>query len=119
MMGNVEKVKMLIAAGVDPNGRFNLGAARDVTPLRFACMFSMGETEDRVEIVRLLIAAGADVDEANQGMSLLHHAVTYAGHPAIIEPLVAAGHDVDAKNRYGRTPLHGAGTLARLNGQKH
>lgn len=113
LMGKVDDVKKLIAAGVDVNGKFNLGAARDVTPLRFACMFSVGTPEDRVEIVKLLIAAGAHADETNLGMSLLHHAVMYAGHPAIIEPLVEAGLNVNAQNTSGQTALHGAGMLGK------
>ena len=60
---------------------------------------------DNPELVGVLLAAGADVNDA--GRSPLHGAA-YSGGPAVIAALVAAGAEVDAKDRRGQTPLHRA-----------
>ena len=57
--------------------------------------------------VRSLVAAGADLDEADRfGPPLLHAAAR--GHVAIIEILVEAGADPNATSNEGATALHRA-----------
>jgi len=67
------------------------------------------------DVVKLLLANGADVN-ANNGGTPLHRA---AGHKEIMELLLAHGADVNAKANNGETPLHyaarrGEGNLAEL-----
>lgn len=73
----------------------------------------------RVELARLLIKAGADVNAAHNhrlGAPLHYAADGYINHPAwnpkrqaaMIRCLVEAGADVDARDKNGATPLHRA-----------
>ncbi len=99
LQGNLEKVKTLIAAGVDlevlddrmnPNGRY---------PLNWAAWF------DRVEIIKALLDAGADISKPNKtGFTPLHHAIEN-GSVAAAKLLVERGADLSAVNRYDATPL--------------
>ena len=66
-----------------------------------------GDREDprRVEIVEMLLGAGADVNVANRfGTTPLHEATSY-GRLEIVALLIAAGADIEAKDEHGRTPL--------------
>jgi len=65
------------------------------------------------ELVRLLIAAGADVNDAETGIFFtpLHCAAT-RGYTNIVELLLSAGADVDESGDWrGETPLHCAAAL--------
>ena len=60
----------------------------------------------QVEIARMLIAGGADVDAVDAlGRTPLHVGVE---HPAIVELLLAGGASVDALDEFDNTPLHRA-----------
>jgi len=62
-------------------------------------------------VVELLLARGADVRAASKNpmqVTALHSAVADGGHAAIAKALVRAGADVNARQRHGWTPLHGA-----------
>ncbi len=74
----------LLAAGADPTGM----------PLIMA--IQCGE----LEIVRLFIAAGADVDRDFARTTPLIHAVT-AGYPTIVQALIDAGADVNKPDEKG------------------
>lgn len=74
-------------------------------PLGLAAFFR------RAEVVDYLIAKGADVRAVSRNplqVTALHSAVADGGHADIAKALVAAGADVNAKQRHGWTPLHGA-----------
>ena len=74
-------------------------------PLGLAAFFR------RPEVVDYLIAAGADVRAVAKNpmqVTALHSAVANGGDSRIATALVAAGADVNAKQRHGWTPLHGA-----------
>lgn len=63
------------------------------------------------EVVALLLARGADVRAVAKNpmqVTALHSAVADGGDPRIARVLVAAGADVNARQRHGWTPLHGA-----------
>ena len=90
----------LIARGADVNAANEHG----ITPLRDAIR------RDSFEVAKLLIAQGADVNEAeaNQdGETLLYDAAEYASFD-VVRLLIAWGADVNKADEHGRTPLHNA-----------
>ena len=99
LQGDVARVKQLIDAGVDvqvldnrsnPNGRY---------PLNWAAW------QGELEIINLLLDAGAEVSKPNRtGFTPLHHAVE-SGAGAAAELLVKRGADLKAVNSAGMTPL--------------
>lgn len=62
--------------------------------------------DDHAEIVRLLIAHGADVNAVEEDqMTSMHAAVAFDCHIATMELLIMAGADVNAKESNGFAPL--------------
>jgi len=102
--GNIEAVKYHLANGI------NVDAVNDrpwKTPL------SLATREGHKEIVKLLIAKGADVNVKDKREQTPLHAAAFGGHKEIAELLIANGGDVNAKDDNGGTPLHwaaGSGT---------
>jgi len=108
-VNNLDAIKLLVAAGGDPNipttkGTTPLilasGAATDVQRAR-----SIEERSMAIDTARYLIDHGADVNAAGQfGWTALHSA-SYQGITDLIEFLVSKGAKVDAKDGLGQTPL--------------
>ena len=72
------------------------------TPLHSAARFG------REDLAALLIAAGANVEAANElNARPLHTSATY-GHSTVVKLLLARGADVNARGPGGKTPLHAA-----------
>jgi len=87
-----------LARGGSPNGRLNHD---DGLPL-IQCAFR----SQQGEIVEQLLAAGADVNQADGvGNTLLIDAVRQ-GQGAFVAQLLRQGADVNHRNRHQRTPLH-------------
>jgi len=108
-VNNLDAIKLLVAAGGDPNipttkGTTPLilasGAATDVQRAR-----SIEERSMAIDTARYLIDHGADVNAAGQFGWTALHAASYQGITDLIEFLVSKGAKVDAKDGLGQTPL--------------
>ena len=113
--GKVESVKWLIDKGEDPNFTFT---STGENALHYT-ICKMSEIDERVEIVRILIAAGTDINKKTlpgkstlcfmrdaylKGETPLHRAAAY-GNAAVIKMLLDAGADASMKDANGDTPI--------------
>ncbi|MFN8470361.1 MAG: hypothetical protein U0X20_32705 [Caldilineaceae bacterium] len=92
--GTVEDVRQALAVGANPQGR-----PYELPPLFRACLHRADDCQ-RHEIVRLLLAAGADIDCEYNGRSLLSN-VERLGRPDLVRLLIECG----ARQEEG-APLH-------------
>jgi ankyrin repeat protein len=104
-------VTLLIDAGANPSLALKDGS----TPLMAAAglgaprggneeVTEAGDRNDPVEVMKLLVEKGADVNAINDlGMTPMHYAVQ-RGADRIIEYLAGKGARFDIKNKQGRTP---------------
>jgi ankyrin repeat protein len=91
-------------------------SADGFTALHYPAFFGVG---DAAAASRALLAAGSDVNARSEnGLSVLPiHSATAGNHDDVVAVLVDAGADVNATQRHGWTPLHGAaqnGSLASV-----
>jgi hypothetical protein len=94
-------VNLLIRAKADVKATDN----EDWTALNFAVVYKHKDPEC-LEIVKALLAAGADVDaETNYGNSPLMQAAYLAENPEVIHILLLAGADPKNSNLQGKTAL--------------
>lgn len=109
-LGNIKKVRELLARGADPNSvrkdpvviGENLLHVVNATPLIAAV------AQGHVEIVRLLLQHHADPNrKASEGFTPLALAAV-VGDPELIRELSAAGAGLDVRNDYGDSPLFAA-----------
>jgi len=114
--GDVEMMKLLLAAGADPKAALSNTTAlmfaagfgwRDGSPV--APSYDQGTPEEATQAIALLLDLGLDINAANDnGDTALHMAVTGRGSPAIVRFLIARGANLEAKNKRGQTPLAAA-----------
>jgi ankyrin repeat protein len=98
-------VALLHGKGVDVNRKMLLLGAFATSPLAVAVNF--GE----VDVIKALVAAGADIKEHDDdGLSLLHMAVL-TNHLEAAQALVAAGVPLNDVDKHGYTPLLYASTV--------
>ena len=105
--GDVEAVQRLLKQGVSANAR---GRQKHLTWDHTALMFAA--EHGRAEVVRELLAAGADVAAVNRGHAAdggggsqaLHFAAA-KGHVDVCDLLLDAGANPNVLGRYCRTPL--------------
>jgi ankyrin repeat protein len=91
-----EKVKLLLAAGANPNTATKMGR----TPL-----IVTAAVPGAIEAVRALLAAGAAVDHADErGMTAVANAALY-GDLAVVRILIEKGAKVNVTDKAGFTPL--------------
>lgn len=116
MKAQPEAVRLLLASGADPNSQ---------EPNGFGIMLSATFSGNE-EVVRLLIEAGSKVNiRAGKGEhgaywfnapycgeTPLHYAMAY-GSKAMIQSLLDADADPNAKTTHGETPFHWAGRHQR------
>ncbi|MHC4330155.1 MAG: ankyrin repeat domain-containing protein [Planctomycetota bacterium] len=115
--GDVEQLKLLISKGADVNATVKAevaiegGTDGDGTYVREGwTLLNLAIRHKRADIATLLINQGADVNGRNEhgirhtnGMPL--HYVGHFGNAAVAELLIANGAHVEARTRYGFTPL--------------
>jgi len=93
LVGDKEKLEALIAHGVDVKGE------------KGGTLMCLAIEGNNKEVVKLLIARGADVNAKNwQGDSLLHLAVKSGNHD-ILKLLLVSKADVNARNESLQTPI--------------
>ena len=107
--GDAASIRLLLAHGADPNAR----QRNNTTALMFAAGLGRGTgafTKDYaseaelLEAVKLLVAAGADVNAVSDaGETPLHYGAQASDD--IVRFLAAKGAKLDAKDRQGRTPV--------------
>jgi len=96
-----ELIKLLLNGGVNVDAKLPSGS----TPLLIGVRFSQGR--EAGEHVKVLLAAGANVNAAdNDGTPL--HAVAQQADILLLVVLLAARANVNAKNKAHETPLHEA-----------
>jgi uncharacterized protein len=112
--GDVEVMRMLLAAGADPKrAQPNRATAlmlaaglgwRDGSPA--APAYEQGTEKEAIDAIKLCIEVGLDINAATtNGETALHAAISGRGSPLIVQFLVESGADLTAKNKQGRTPL--------------
>ena len=115
--GDVEIMKLLLAAGADPTLTlpnksnalmFAAGLGwRDGSPV--APSYDQGTPAEAIQAITLLLDRGFDLNAANDnGETALHLAVTNRGAPEIVKFLIARGANLKAQNKRGQTPLAAA-----------
>lgn len=105
MTGALPIVKALLEAGAI----VDMGDADGQTPLLLACLGG------RLEIVRLLIDHRANPAHQNkQAHSALHYLAAFCRDRQLLEDIIAAGADVNAKSLKLNTPMH----FAAMNGNE-
>jgi ankyrin repeat protein len=109
--GDLAAVQLLVSSGADPSQALKDGSS----PLMAAAglgaprggdeeVTEAGDRNDPIDVMRVLIGKGADVNAANDaGMTPMHFAAQ-RGSDRIIEFLAAQGARLDVKNKQGRTP---------------
>ena len=111
VVGDVDGVRVALAAGGDPNGVDAAGWH----PLHFAAQARSAL------VAALLLEAGAEVDAVDgQGNTPLWRAVfNYRGDPQVLAVLRAGGADVDRSNAHGVSPRQLAERIANYDVAVH
>ena len=107
----ISEITQLLNAGADVNARIRLGPHRGQTPLHRAMvrdLFRGGKEKNTLEVVKLLLDVGADVNaRSNKNVTPLHFAA-WGCKIEVVEILIKHGADINIPDDDGKTPLHGA-----------
>src|SRR5215469_1241293 len=103
--GNDRIVAALLRLGADPNASDGYGQ----TPLYWVSNAYPYDGAARAAVVAALVQAGANVNarERVKGCSALHMAAR-RGNVLVAQALLRCGADIEARDKYGGTPLHRA-----------
>ena len=103
-LGYIDRLRERLAE--DPS-RSTATTSDGFTALHFAAFFG------KAEAARTLLDAGAAVDAISQNELVVQplHSAAAGRHHEVCRLLIAAGADVNAKQRHGFTPLHAAAQL--------
>jgi ankyrin repeat protein len=110
--GDVEMVTLLLEYGADPNlrnlnGHYPITAAAGIGTTNLDLRARFRNEQDCIETARLLLAAGADINQADgQGRRPVHGAATWGWNEFIRFAVEEAGGDVNAKDDRGLTALN-------------
>ena len=100
--GQKSAVDFLLAPGVDVNATSkNASALRAI----HSAVAHRGDSEVALGIAKALVAAGAEINVAQQGGWTPLHAAAFHGHAPMVEFLLAHGADVQMKADNGQTAL--------------
>jgi ankyrin repeat protein len=108
-VNNLDAIKVLVAAGADPNIPTTMGstplllsagAATDVQRAR-----AVEERDLAVGTAKYLVEHGADVNAVGEFGWTPLHAASYQGLTDVIEFLVSKGANLETKDKLGQTPL--------------
>ena len=105
--GDVAAVQQCLAEGFSVNAPIISRHAEPRWPLLYVCICCT-EPQD-LEILRLLLSAGADPNVCDQEGDA---ALMYVSHPTAIRLLLEAGANVTLRNRDGQSVLHSADHFA-------
>jgi ankyrin repeat protein len=117
--GDIAIVQLLLAGGANPSTTL----PNHTTPIMLAAglgwrdgspaapSYDQGTPEEAVETIKALMAAGIDINTANDaGDTALHVAISGRASEVIVKGLLTLGADLKAKNKRGQTPLDVATT---------
>lgn len=121
MSADLEVMNLLLGAGADTSlatnddprsaGRIINENSGKTTPLMAAAgvgwreEVSRGRVADAIEAVKLLLAKGGKINDANQGGDTPLHGAAYRGSPELVEFLLKQGANPTLKNGRGFTAL--------------
>jgi ankyrin repeat protein len=111
---DVTVMQLLLDAGADP--KLTQKSGNNVLMLAAGAVTSGGDEsqhiseEEALAAIKIAVAAGIDVNEANAtGDTVMHTAATASGGlRSVIQFLATSGARLDLKNKAGRTPLEAA-----------
>lgn len=98
--GHPTCVRMLLEHGADPK----LAAQNEMRVCPIHSAVARASAAEALEVVKLLLAAGADVNATQQGGYTALHQAADRGQAAVVTALLAAGAKADARAASGRTP---------------